>query len=57
MEVDQQAIYAEIENAPVEEKARAYFKSVPYHMRTREVKYGEDRNIHEEQNRGSGVGT
>ena len=53
-----QAIYAEIENAPVEEKVRAYFKSVPYHLRkSREVKNGENRNIHEKQSGGSGVGT
>lgn len=30
-----QAIYDEIEKSPVNEKARKYFKSVPYHLRKR----------------------
>lgn len=53
-----QAIYEEIENSPPEEKVQEYFKAVPYHLRkTREVKDGENRNIHEKQGGGSGVGT
>jgi len=32
METDQQAIYAEIEKSPVDEKVRERFKAVPYAM-------------------------
>ena len=49
MEIDQQAIYAEIENEPPDKKVREYFKSLPYHLRkSKDVKPMENRNIQKE---------
>ena len=46
-----QAIYEEIEKSPVDEKVRKYFKEKPYQLRRgKEVKNGENRYIHKEQN-------
>lgn len=45
-----QAIYDEIEKSPPKEKVRKYFKEKPYQLRKgKEVKHGENRNIHKEQ--------
>ncbi len=53
-----QAIYAEIENSPVDEKVRERFKTVPYAMKkSKEVKYGENRNIYKEPDRRTDMGS